>query len=132
MTSEQPLQAQVTDLDALADALGAALAGHPGVVRLEPTVRSVVDRWTPAALDRLHRELRPAASPPAVTRDGLVLTLTDAVLEVQVDIATDLNGSALGLAREAQDLAAALVRAHGLTVGRVDVTILAIEGAPAA
>ena len=131
MTSEQPLPAQVTDVDALADAISAALIGHPGVVRLEPTVRSVLDRWTPAAVDRLHRNLRPAASPPAVVRDGLVLTLTDGVLNLQIDIATNIDRSALELAGEVQETAAHLIRTSDLTIGQINVTILAIERDPA-
>jgi hypothetical protein len=73
MTSDQSLRASAVDLEALADTLGEALAAHPGVVRLEPTVRSVIDRSTPSAIDQVHRSLRPAARPPTVARDGLVL-----------------------------------------------------------
>lgn len=131
MTSEQPRPALVVDLDPLADVISAALVDHPGVVRLEPTLRSVIDRWTPAALDQLHRTLRPAGSPPVVARDGLLLTLSNGVLDLKIDVATDINRSALDLAREVQDVAARLVDAEGIAVGRVDVTILAIEGAPA-
>ncbi len=130
MTSDQSFQAPVTDLGILADTLSAALAAHPGVVRLEPTVRSVINRWKPAAIDQVHQSLRPDAQPPSVARDGLILSLTDMVLSVQVDLATDISRSALELAHEAQALAADLIRATGLTVGDIDVTILAIERAP--
>ena len=130
MTSEQPRQLPAMDLDTLADGISAALVGLPGMVRLEPTVRSVIDRWTPAAVDQLHRTLRPGDSPPVVARDGLLLTLSNDVLDLQIDVATDINRSALGLAREAQDVAARFISAAGITVGRVDVTILAVEGTP--
>ncbi|WP_208739477.1 hypothetical protein [Arthrobacter agilis] len=129
MTSDQSLRASAVDLEALADTLSDALAAHPGVVRLEPTVRSVIDRWTPAAIDQMHRTLRPAARPPVVARDGLVLSMTDLVLTLQIDLATDIRRSALELAQEAQDLAGRLVQDAGLTIGSIDVTILAIEGA---
>ncbi|WP_434995185.1 hypothetical protein [Arthrobacter sp. Ld5] len=128
MTSEQHRPAQVADLDSLADAISAALVDHPGVVRLEPTVRSLIDRWTPEAFDQIHRSLRPAGSPPVVARDGLILTLADGVLDLKIDVATDISRSALDLAREAQEVAARLIRAEGIAVGRVDVSILAIEG----
>jgi hypothetical protein len=127
MTSEQPLQTQAADLDTLADALSTALTAHPGVVRLEPTLRSVINRWTPAAIDDLQKTLRPAAQPSSVTRDGLILSLTDTGLNLQIDLATDIRQSALELARQAQALAARLIEATGLTIGYINVTILAIE-----
>ncbi|WP_043442263.1 hypothetical protein [Arthrobacter sp. L77] len=131
MTSEHPSQARVVDLDSIADTLGSTIVAHPGVVRLEPTVRSVMTRWKVASVNQLHRTLRSdTASPTVATRDGLVLSLTDGVLDIHIDVATNIARPALGLAREVQDIAAHLIQSSGLTVGRVDVTILAIEGTP--
>ncbi|WP_104165959.1 hypothetical protein [Arthrobacter sp. SX1312] len=132
MTSEQPFHARVVDLDSIADTLGTALGRHPGVVRLEPTMRSVLTRWKVASVSQLHRNVRPDTPPPAVaTRDGLVLSLTDGVLDLHVELATNISRPALDLAREVQEVAVDVIRASGLAVGHVDVTILAIEGTPA-
>ncbi|MBG6225392.1 hypothetical protein IWX63_001964 [Arthrobacter sp. CAN_A2] len=131
MTSEHPSQARVVDLDSIAGTLSRVLGAHPGVVRLEPTMRSVMSRWKIASVNQLHKTLRPdTASPTVATRDGLILSLTDGVLNVHIDVATNIGKPALGLAREVQDIAANLVQSSGLAVGRIDVTILAIEGTP--
>jgi hypothetical protein len=127
MTSEQPLQTQVADPETLADTLSAALTAHPGVVRLEPTLRSVINWWAPAVIDDLQKTLRPSAQSTNVTRDGLTLSLTDTGLNLQIDLATDISQSALELAHQAQALAAHLIEATGLTIGNINVTILAIE-----
>ena len=132
MTSEQPFHARVVDLDSIADTLSTTLGSHPGVVRLEPTMRSVMTRWKVASVGQLHRALRPETLPPTVaTRDGLVLSLTDGVLNLHIELTTNISKSALGLARETQEVAVEVIRASGLAVGHVDITILAIEGTPA-
>ncbi len=132
MTSEQPSHARVVDLDTIADTLSATLSKHPGVIRLEPTMRSVMNRWKIASVNQLHKNLRPNNRPPTVaTRDGLILSLTDNVLNLHIDLATNISKPALGLARETQEIAANVIQASGLTVGHINVTILAIEGTPA-
>lgn len=132
MTSDQPYDARVVDLDSIADTLSATLSRHPGVIRLEPTMRSVMTRWKVASVNQLHRNLRPDNPGPTVTtRDGLLLSLTDDVLTLHLDLATNISNPALGLAHETQEIAAEVIRASGLTVGHINVTILAIEGTSA-
>ena len=132
MTSEQPFRARIVDIDSIADTLSTTLGRHPGVIRLEPTMRSVMTRWKVASVTRLPGNLRPDNPPPTVaTRDGLVLSLSGNVLDLHIDLATNISKPALGLARETQEVAADVIRASGLAVGHIDITILAIEGTPA-
>lgn len=132
MTSEQPFDARIVDLDSIADTLSTTLRNHPGVIRLEPTMRSVMTHWKGASVDQLSRIRRVGTPVPTVAvRDGLVLSLDDKVLTLHLDLATSISHAALGVARETQEVAAEVIRASGLEVGRIDVTILAIEGAPA-
>ncbi|WP_394253230.1 hypothetical protein [Arthrobacter pityocampae] len=132
MTHEQPLDARIVDLDSIADTLSTTLGSHPGVIRLEPTMRSAMTRWKVASVEHLHRNLRHGTPSPTVAiRDGLVLSFTDNVLTLDMDLATSISSPALGLARETQEVAAEVIRASGLSVGHINVTILAIEGAPA-
>ncbi|WP_434993637.1 hypothetical protein [Arthrobacter sp. Ld5] len=131
MTCEQPFDARIVDLDSIADTLSTALRSHPGVIRLEPTMRSAMTHWKIASGDRLHRNHHAGTPFPTVAvRDGLVLSLTDSVLTLHMDLATSISNAALVVARETQEVAAEVIRASGLAVGHIDVTILAVEGAP--
>lgn len=132
MMSDQPLESRIVNLETIADLLTRELTGEPGLVRLEPTVRSVMKHLKIASLNTLHQTLQQASPDLTVaTRDGLILSMSDGVLNVHIDIATDLGHPALGLAERLQAKAAETVRHGGLTVGHIDVTILAIEGGTA-
>ncbi|MFB0834499.1 hypothetical protein ACX8Z9_06525 [Arthrobacter halodurans] len=131
MTSDRPFEADIVDLETVADMLATALAGEPGLRRLEPTVRSVLKRVKIASMNSLHETLRHSSADPAVaTRDGLILSMADGALNVHIDIATDMGHPALGVAGRIQAAAAGTVQRAGFPVGRIDVTILAIEDAP--
>lgn len=127
MISEQPVDARVANLDVLAESLTAALLSQPGVLRLEPTVRSVMQKFK--ITSRLVRQEAEGGDgePVTATRDGLQISITAGRVHVQVDIATAVEHRALALAEQAQDLIADTIRTSGLRVGGVDVTILAIE-----
>lgn len=135
-TSDQPLKTRIVDgrlvdPDSVADTLRATLTAQPGLLRLEPTVRSALKRLKISSVNALHQTLRPNSVDPTVSSsDGLVLSLTDGVLNAHIDIATDIGHPALGLATTIQALAAEIVQRSGLTVGKIDVTILSIEGPP--
>lgn len=131
MTSNQPLEPRIVDLDTIAEALKTALTAQPGLIRLEPTVRSVLKRIKLASVNAVHHNLRPdSPDPTASARDGLILSLTDGVLNVHIDIAADIVHPALNLAETLQHIAAETIQSSGLTVGRIDVTILSIEANP--
>ncbi|KNH23064.1 hypothetical protein ACU18_00405 [Arthrobacter sp. ZBG10] len=130
MISDQPLDARVVNLDVLADALTAALLSQPGLLRLEPTVRSVMQKFK--ITSKVLRQDTEAAGgqTSTATRDGLHITVDDGLVHVQADIATAIDHRALGLAEHAQEIIADTIRRNGLRVGGVDVTILAIEASP--
>lgn len=130
MISDQPLDARVVTLDVLADALTAALLSEPGLLRLEPTVRSVMQKFK--ITSRLLRQDtgNGTGEPAMATRDGLQITAAGGAVHVQADIATAFEHRALGLAERAQEVIAETIRRSGLEVGAVDVTILAIEASP--
>lgn len=129
--SEPPLESRIVDLTLVTETLRASLIAQPGLLRLEPTVRSALKRLKISSVNALHQTLRPeSAGPDVATSDGLVLSLVDGVLNAQIDIATDIGYPALGLAERLQAVAAETIQRSGLTVGTIDVTILSIEGAP--
>ncbi|MHA7156312.1 hypothetical protein [Arthrobacter sp. TMN-50] len=129
--SDQTVNGRLVDLEVMADMLAHSLGNQPGLLRLEPTVRSVMKRLKIASVNTLHQTLRSSSPDPIVaTRDGMVLSLTEGVVNLHIDIATEVSHPALSLARELQAIAAETIQRGGLTIGHINVTILAIEGAP--
>lgn len=129
MMPDQPLAVQVADLDALADSLTSELMEQPGLLRLEPTVKSMIRKFKLGVVAPTQPGSGSSVGEPsAVTRDGLVLSVADDRVYVSADIATDIDHRALGLAEQLQLLIAQRIRDSGLTPGEIDITILAIEG----
>ncbi|MHA7276507.1 hypothetical protein [Arthrobacter sp. HLT1-21] len=129
--SDQAMEGRLLDLEVIADMLTESLGSQPGLLRLEPTVRSVMKRLKIASVNTFHQTLRSTSPDPIVaTRDGMVLSLTDGVVNLHLDIATEVGHPALSLARELQAIAAETIQRGGLAVGHINVTILAIEGTP--
>lgn len=131
MMSDPSVDARVPDLDPVVEQLRSVLLAEPGLVRLEPTVRSTVQRLklTPVAL--FQQTFGADGEEPVVSvTDGLTLSLTGSTVNVHIDIATDVDHPALTLSRKLQVLAATTLERHGLAVGTIDVTILSIEEAP--
>lgn len=130
--SDEPAEATVVDLASVTRTLRTALLELPGILRLEPTVHSTLTRLRTSAVDSVQRRLKPTNDGPHhASSDGLVLSLADGLLAVQIDIATDIGHSALTLAERAQALAARTIERSGFTVGSVAVTILSIESGSA-
>lgn len=126
--SDQPIEARIVDLDTVAETLRTTLMAQPGLLRLEPTVRSTLKRLKISSVNALHQKLRPESTEPDVsTSDGMILSLTDGVLNAHIDIAAEIGHSALGLAEQLQAIAAETIQRSGLTVGKIDITILSIE-----
>ncbi|KNC18855.1 hypothetical protein AC792_09700 [Arthrobacter sp. RIT-PI-e] len=131
MISDQPLRARVVDLDLVVEQLRAVLLAEPGLVRLEPTVRSTVQRLKLMSVAVFQQTFRPAGEDPTVSvTDGLTLSLTGTTVNVHIDIATDIAHPALVLSERLQAITAETIQRNGLTTGMIDVTILAIEGTP--
>ena len=129
--SDQPLEARIVDLHLVAETLRTTLQAQPGLLRLEPTVRSTLKRLKISSVNAIHPTFRPDSAEPNVgASDGLILSLTDGILNAHIDIATEIGHPALGLAEQLQAIAAETIQRSGLTVGKIDITILSIEGPP--
>jgi hypothetical protein len=129
--SENPIAWRLVDLDLVADTLRTALLAEPGLLRLEPTIRSTLTRLKVSSSRAFQQRVRPDSGEPTTSSsDGLILTMTDGVLNVQIDITTDIEHQALTVAERIQATAAEIIQRSGLTVGTIDLTILAIEGTP--
>ncbi len=91
--------------------VGRVVVGHPGVLRLEPTLLGAV------------RGLGQGTS-----LDGIQLAVRGRVVDLDLNIATraehQARASALELHRRLVDLAAD----HGFVVGSVEISVLAVEG----
>ncbi|WP_026549658.1 hypothetical protein [Arthrobacter sp. Br18] len=131
MISDQPLEPRLIDLDAVADSLSESLLQLPGIVRLEPTVKSMMNRLRALSLNSLHRNTGAVRQEPRMAaRDGLLLSASGEILNVQIDIATDVVHPAVEVAQIVQGRTTDIISKAGLQVGSINVTILAIEGSP--
>ena len=129
--SDQPLQARVVDLDLVAEQLRSALLTEPGLLRLEPTVRSTVQRLKLMSVAVFQQTFRSEGEEPSVSvTDGLTLSLAGNTVNAHLDIATDVAHPALALSKRLQSITAETIKRNGLTAGTIDVTILSIEGTP--
>lgn len=125
--SEQPIDSRPVDNDALADMLSRALQDLPGVVRLEPTLKSTITRFRSASVQGLQKMLKAEAVTAGVGRDGLHFRVTNGVVDLLVDVATDISHSAVSTAQAVQQCAAETINRAGLRPGIIDITILSIE-----
>ncbi|MHA7145575.1 hypothetical protein ACX80U_12750 [Arthrobacter sp. TmT3-37] len=125
------MDARVVDLDLVAENLRTMLLAEPGLLRLEPTVRSTLQRLKLASVAVVQQTFATSLDDPTVSvTDGLTLTLAGSVVNAHLDIATDLTHPALALSEKLQELTADTIERSGLLVGTINVTILSIEGTP--
>ncbi len=122
--SENPLQSQVITSKLVASLAARTALETPGVLRLEPTVQGFLARLGPAALQRLYNS---ASQDGTYRDDGVRVSINDNVALVHLDIATDIAYTALNVAETVRQRVRENIGHTGLTVGPVDVTILAIE-----
>ncbi len=125
--SENPLQSQVITSQLIASLAARTALETPGVLRLEPTVQGFLARLGPAALQRFYNS---ASQDGTYRDDGVRVSINDNVALVHLDIATDIAYTALNVAETVQQRVRENISHSGLTVARVDVTILAIEPPP--
>lgn len=126
--SERPIIARPVNHETLADALSQALLDVPGVLRLEPTLKSTLARLRNASTHSLHKVTKTEEAATAA-RDGLHLTITGGVVNLIVELATDISHSAVTTAGKVQQRAAQTIEQAGLRAGTIDITILSVEGA---
>ncbi|MCG2624373.1 hypothetical protein LVY72_20995 [Arthrobacter sp. I2-34] len=127
--SERPLEARLINSDLVADLAARAALDTPGVLRLEPTLKNLLAHLgagTAHILDRTRTDSTPTR------RDGVFATVHDGVADIHLDIATDIAYTALTVAQAVRVQIARAVSHTGLTPGRIDIAILAIEHPPAA
>ncbi len=125
--SENPLQSQVITSKLIASLAARTALETPGVLRLEPTVQGFLARLGPAALQRLYNS---ASQDGSYRDDGVRASIKDGTAYIHLDIATDIAYTALNVAEKVQQRVRENISHTGLSVGPVDVTILAIEPPP--
>ncbi|WP_434620317.1 Asp23/Gls24 family envelope stress response protein [Arthrobacter sp. A5] len=125
--SEQPVQGQVITSQLIASLAARTALETPGVLRLEPTIQGFLARLGPAALQNLRN---PGSQNGTYRHDGVTATISDGTARVHLDIATDIAYTALNVAEIVQHRVRESISHTGLTPGRVDISILAIEPQP--
>lgn len=122
--SDQFLQGSIITSRLVASLATRTTLETPGVLRIEPTLQSFLARLGPAAL----KNLRDSGSQDGTYRqNGVTATISDGTARVHLDIATDIAYTALRVAEAVQQRVRESISHTGLTPGRIDVTILAIE-----
>lgn len=125
--SEKPLQGQVITSQLIASLAARTALETPGVIRLEPTVQGFLARLGPAALKNLRN---PGSRDGAYRHDGVLATISNDTVRIHLDIATDIAYTALKVVETVQQRIRESISHTGLTPGRVDISILAIEVHP--
>ncbi len=125
--SEQPVQGQVITSQLIASLAARTALETPGVLRLEPTIQGFLARLGPAALQNLRN---PGSQNGTYRHDGVTATISDGTARIHLDIATDIAYTALNVAETVQHRVRESISHTGLTPGRVDISILAIEPQP--
>ncbi|MGF9664245.1 hypothetical protein AAIH25_20505 [Arthrobacter crystallopoietes] len=127
--SERPLEARLITSDLVADLAARAALDTPGVLRLEPTLKNLLTNLGSGAAQILGRN---RADSTPTRRDGVFATVRDGVADIHLDIATDIAYAALTVAQAVRGQIIRSLSRTGLTPGRIDIAVLAIEHPPAA
>jgi hypothetical protein len=109
--ARSPVPAPVEDLR---EGIVSAVLGHRGVLRLEPT---------------LAGSLQDHGGPATGAGGGVVLTLDDRVVGVEIDISTRAGHQALRTAAQLRAELPGVVGGFGFTCGRVLINVLGVETA---
>jgi uncharacterized alkaline shock family protein YloU len=126
--SEHPIQGRLISSSLIAGLAARTALDTPGVLRLEPTLRHLLPRLGTTAAKNLHPGRDHGA---ALRHDGVFVTLHEGTADIQLDIATDMAFTALTVADSVQQRIRQAIMYTGITPGRIDILILAIEHAPA-
>ncbi len=127
--SEPPLEARLIRSHLIADLAARTALDTPGVLRLEPTLRNLLTHLGKGTIQNLRRT--DTRTTPA-RHDGVFVTVHNGIADVQLDIATDIAFAALNVAQAVREQIARTISHSGLTPGRIDISVLAIEHPPTA
>ncbi|MET3720918.1 MULTISPECIES: hypothetical protein [unclassified Arthrobacter] len=122
--SDPTLHGQVITSQLIASLAARTALETRGVLRLEPTIKGFLARLGPAALQNFRN---PGSQNGTYRHDGVAATISDGTAHVHLDIATDIAWTALTVAEAVQQRVRERISHTGLTPGRVDICILAIE-----
>lgn len=125
---EQPTTGRPVDHEILAEMLERSLSELPGVIRLEPTLKSTLMRMGSASRRSAQKWFSPDGRTVSTGRDGIHLRIDDGVAHLMIELATDISYSSVETAKAVQQAAVETVERAGLRTGSVDVSILSIEG----
>lgn len=134
---EQPTTGRTIDHETLADMLVRSVSEVPGLLRLEPTLTSTLARLRSTSRESLKRlissttQSASTAESASTGRDGIHLRIDNGVVQLKLEIATDIVRSCLHTAAIAQQAAIDTIHHAGLIPEQVDVVILSIETNPA-
>lgn len=127
--SDHPLEARLISRRLIADLAARTAIETPGVLRLEPTLKSFLTHLGTGTIQNLRRtDIR---TTPA-RHDGVFVTVHNGIADVQLDIATDIAFAALNVAQAVREQIARTISHAGLIPGRIDISVLAIEHSPTA
>ncbi len=127
--SDHPLEARLISHHLVADLAARTALDTPGVLRLEPTLKSLLTRLGTGTIQNLRRT--DTRTTPA-RHDGVFVTVHSGIADVQLQIATDIDFAALNVAQAVREQIALTISHTGLTPGRIDISVLAIEHPPTA
>ncbi len=122
--SDHPLEARLISSHLIADLAARTALETPGVLRLEPTLKSLLNRLGTGTIKNLRRT--DTRTTPA-RHDGVFVTIHHGIADIQLDIATDIAFTALNVAQAVREQIARTISHTGLSPGRIDISILAIE-----
>lgn len=125
--SDQPASGRPVDHETVAEMLERALMELPGVLRLEPTLKSTLTRVRSLSHRGVQKLIRSGAEAASTGRDGIHLRIDDGVAQLTIELATDISHSSVETAKTVQRVAAETIERAGLQPGSVDVSILSIE-----
>lgn len=125
--TERPLQGKLIGSSVIASVAARAARETPGILRLGPPLGQLLARVRSAARNTLRRV--PDAG-YRTGRDGVFAAVSGGCATVDVGVATDARFNALEVAADLQERIREALHRTGVSVGSVNVTILAIEEPP--
>ena len=127
--SDHPLEARLISSRLIADLAARTALDTSGVLRLEPTLKNLFTHLGTGTIQNLRRT---DTRTTPTRHDGVFVTVHNGIADVQLDIATDIAFAALNVAQAVREQIARTISHTGLTPGRIDISVLAIEHPPTA
>lgn len=127
--SDHPLEARLISRRLVADLAARTALDTPGVLRLEPTLKSLLTHLGTGPIQNLRRT---GTHTTSARHGGVFVSVHNGIADVQLDIATDITFAALNVAQAVREQIARTISHTGLIPGRIDISVLAIEHPPTA